>query len=83
MNHLDGTPRAERRGRQGVCGDFAQDDTKEGEMVNIDPETGDHYHQGFRGVEATPRTVLQAGEAEAVLENERRELEERQRRRGK
>lgn len=37
-------PRAMERGRQGIHGPFAE--CREGELVNVDPMTGDHYELG-------------------------------------
>jgi hypothetical protein len=55
----DPYPRARERGEQGILGAAAA--CGPGEMVNVDPKTGDHY---------------EAGEAKIVLDEQRREARE-------
>jgi hypothetical protein len=54
------TPRAEARGRQGICG-YGSKDLPPGSMINVDPATGTHY---------------EAGEGEQVLMEQMREMAE-------
>lgn len=63
--HDPQTPKATKPGQQGALGEFAN--CRPGEMVNVDPKTGDHYEKG----EVT--AILQSQfEEQALLDRIRR-----------